>query len=365
MMTFFPRLAALVAASTVVVLSAGQAPAPPPGGSASTPRPAPSADAAASRPEARTPEPWATRVLRAGIIGTDTSHVTAFTATFQEHPEWRIRVVAAYKGGSPDVRLSATRVDGFANTIQEKHGVEIVDSIDALVSKVDVVLVESVDARTHLAQITPVLRAHKPVFVDKPLAAGVEDGRRIAGIAKETGTPLFSTSSYRYHPDVQRLRRDAGVGKVLRVEASSPLNPLEHHPDLYYYGVHGVETLYAVLGTGCVSVSRHLEGSVDITEGRWRDGRIGIFRGMVDHAAPAPPVLRVIGEKGTAESAGTGGYDPLVLEIAKFFHTGRSPVDPAETLEVLAFMSAAQLSKERGGASVMLDEVRREGSGRR
>lgn len=358
MIALLSRSAALLAASALLFVPGRQAPAPRP--DVSGPRSGP-----VSRPDARAPDPWATRDLRAGIIGTDTSHVTAFTTTFQEHPEWRIRVVAAYKGGSPDVRLSATRVEGFAKTIQEKNGVEIVGSIDALLSKVDVVLLESVDARTHLAQITPVLRAHKAVFVDKPLAASVEDGRRIAGIAKETGTPLFSTSSYRYHPDVERLRRDAGVGKVVRVETSSPLNPLEHHPDLYYYGVHGVEALYAVLGTGCVSVSRHVEGPADVTEGRWRDGRIGIFRGMVDHAAPAPPVLRVVGEQGTAESTGTGGYDPLVLEIAKFFQTGQPPVDPAETLEVLAFMSAAQISKERGGASVVLDEVMREGSGRR
>lgn len=73
---------------------------------------------------------WAARDLRAGIIGTDTSHVPAFTGLFERHPEWRINVVAAFKGGSPDLPISADRVDRFAQTIQEKHGVEIVDSIE-------------------------------------------------------------------------------------------------------------------------------------------------------------------------------------------------------------------------------------------
>jgi hypothetical protein len=88
---------------------------------------------------------WATRDLRAGIIGTDTSHVPAFTRAFRDHPEWRIKVVAAYKGGSPDFPPSATRLEGFAKTIQSEYGVELVDSIDALLAKVDVVLLESVD----------------------------------------------------------------------------------------------------------------------------------------------------------------------------------------------------------------------------
>ena len=78
------------------------------------------------------PAPWAARDLRAGIIGTDTSHVPAFTKAFRDHPEWRIKVVAAYKGGSPDFPASATRVDKFAQTIQSYYGVELVDSIDAL-----------------------------------------------------------------------------------------------------------------------------------------------------------------------------------------------------------------------------------------
>lgn len=114
---------------------------------------------------AQTP-PWASRDLRAGIIGTDTSHVPEFTATFQSHPEWRIKVIGADR----------------------------------------------------------------------------------------------------------QIRTAAFVGR-------------------HDYGIHGVEALYAVVGKGCVS--------------------------------------------------------------------GRPPVDPAETIEIFEFMSAAQLSKERGGADISLAELRK------
>jgi predicted dehydrogenase len=144
--------------------------------------------------------PWATRDLRAGIIGTDTSHVPQFTRILLDHPEWRIKVVAAFKGGSPDLAISANRVEGFARTIRDEHGVELVDSIDALIAKVDVVLLESVDGR-HLQQVTPVLRAGKRVFIDKPLAASLDDARRIADLCGRRRR-RSSASSVRFHRDL-------------------------------------------------------------------------------------------------------------------------------------------------------------------
>ena len=300
---------------------------------------------------------WAGRELRAGIIGTDTSHVPQFVKIFTSHPEWKIKVVAAYKGGSPDLPLSANRVEKFAATIQQQ-GVELVDSIDALLAKVDVVLLTSVDGRPHLAQVTPVLKAGKRVFIDKPLAASLEDARRIAQLSKETGTPFFSASSVRYHAELARMRNNPSIGKEKRVQANYVLSKIEHHPDLYYYGIHGVEALYAVMGTGCERLTRRMEGDVDVTSCEWKDGRTGVYRGLLK-ADPKQPLVTVWGEKGTAETSGSGGSEALAQLIAEFFHTGRVPVEPAETLEVFEFMTAAQISKERGGAEVRLSELRK------
>jgi len=300
---------------------------------------------------------WATKDLRAGIIGTDTSHVPAFTGVFQSHPEWRIKVVAAFKAGSPDLPTSANRVEGFAKTIHDKYGVELVGSIEELLQKVDVVLLESVDGRPHLAQATPVLKAGKRLFIDKPLAASLDDARRIVQLSQQTGTPFFSSSSSRFHPDVPRLRNNPGVGKVTKVQGSSPFSKLDFHPDLFFYGIHGVEALYAVLGPGCVSVSRKIEENSDVTTGKWRDGRVGIYYGPLK--GEKPPTIRIWGSQGTTESAGSGGYEGLVRAIAEFFHTGRPPVDAAETIEVFQFMTAAQRSKDRGGAEVSLEELRK------
>ncbi len=300
---------------------------------------------------------WATRELRAGIIGTDTSHVPQFTKSLNSHPEWKVKVVAAFKGGSPDLPLSANRLEGFAKTISDA-GVEIVDSIDTLLMKVDVVLLTSVDGRPHLAQVTPVFKAKKRVFIDKPLAASLEDVRRIVELSKETGTAFFSASSVRFQPELARLRENAGVGKVTRVQANYVLNKIEFHPDLFYYGIHGVEALYEVMGPGCATLARKMEGTADVTTCTWKDGRIGVYHGL-PKADPSLPLLTLTGEKGTVSTSREGGYEGLLQAVAEFFHTGRSPVDLAETIEVFEFMTAAEISKDRNGATVALSELRR------
>ncbi|HPD16306.1 MAG TPA: Gfo/Idh/MocA family oxidoreductase [Planctomycetota bacterium] len=304
------------------------------------------------------PPEWAKKDIRAGIIGTDTSHVPAFVGILHSHPEWRVKVVAAFPGGSPDVPSSWNRVKEYAEDLQKKHNVEIVDTIEALCAKVDAVLIESVDGRPHLAQARPVFGAKKPLFIDKPFTASLEDAREILKLSKESGVPFFSSSCVRFQPEVARLRTNPGVGKLTRAQGSSPLSLEPHHPDLFWYGIHGVEALYTVMGRGCVSVTRQAEGDLDITTGKWADGRVGIFRGV--KKGDYHPLVKVWGSDGEADTGKLGySYNGLVEAIARFFQTGECPIDPQETLEIIEFMIAAQKSKERGGAEVTLEELRK------
>jgi hypothetical protein len=233
-----------------------------------------------------------------------------------------------------------------------------VDTIEALCEKVDAVLIESVDGRPHLAQAKPVLKAKKPLFIDKPFTAGLEDAREIVRLAKESGVPFFSCSCIRFQPEVAKLRANPGVGKLTKAQGSSPLSLEPHHPDLFWYGIHGVEALYTVMGRGCSSVTRKIEGDVDTTTGKWSDGRIGIFRGV--KKGDYHPLVKVWGAEGEADTGKLGyDYKGLVETIAKFFQTGEAPIDPLETLEIVEFMIAAQKSKERDGTEVSLDELRK------
>lgn len=304
----------------------------------------------ASNP-ARAAEP-----LRIGMIGLDTSHVTAFTellnnASSKNHVPGA-KVVAGFKGGSPDIESSRSRVDQYTAELRDKYGVKIYDSIEELCRNVDAVMVESVDGRPHLAQASRVIKAGKPLFIDKPMAGSLADVLEIFRLAREAKVPVFSASSLRYGKATQEVRQGS-IGKVLGAETESPC-PLEPtHPDLFWYGIHGVESLYTVMGMGCESVRRGTtpDGRIEVT-GQWTGNRVGIFRqSQSGYGGQAR------GEKGTVKVGAYDGYHPLVAEVVKFFQTGISPIAPEETIELFAFMEAADESKKQGGAPVRLADM--------
>ena len=271
--------------------------------------------------------------IRVGIIGTDTSHVIEFTRMFNDasQPDHvpGVRVVAAFKGGSPDVTESWERVDKYAAELQNKWRVEIVDSIPKLCSMVDGVLLESLDGRTHLNQVRPVFAAGKPVFIDKPLAASYQDAKEIARLASQAGVPWFSSSSLRYWEETQRLKNLQGEGRILTYSVYSPSPTEPHHPDLMWYGIHGVEILFTLMGTGCESVSHMNTDAEDVVVGRWPGERLGVMRGfrkgLYAYGITAFTDKTVVNSEPKPFS-----YRPLLVEIAKFMHTRVPPVSADE-----------------------------------
>jgi hypothetical protein len=294
--------------------------------------------------------------LRLGMIGLDTSHVIAFTKLINDPAKnFGCKVVVGYSGGSPDIPSSANRVDKFTEQLSNEFGVEIVDSIEELCRKVDGVLLESVDGRPHLEQVRPVIAAKKPVFIDKPMAGNLADVIEIFRLARDNNVPCWSSSSLRFSPDIISMRNSNEVGMVLGCAAFSPCSLEEHHPDLYWYGVHGVEILFTIMGPGCESVRRILTKDNEFVVGIWRDGRIGTYRGI--RKGKSDYGALVYGTKSIVQSGRYGGYEPLVVEIIKFFKTGEVPVSVEETTEIFAFMSAADESKSKGGDAVSIAEV--------
>ncbi|NIP22978.1 MAG: Gfo/Idh/MocA family oxidoreductase [Phycisphaerae bacterium] len=296
------------------------------------------------------------KVFRLGMIGLDTSHVIAFTRLINDPAKnYGCKVVVGYPGGSPDIPSSANRVDKFTEQLHTEFGVEIVDSIEELCRKVDGVLLESVDGRPHLEQVKPVIAAKKPVFIDKPMAGNLADVIEIFQLARGNNVPCWSSSSLRFSPGIISMRNSKEVGRVIGCAAFSPCSLEEHHPDLYWYGVHGVEILFTIMGPGCESVRRIKTRDNEFVVGIWKDGRIGTYRGI--RKGKSDYGALVYGSNGIMQSGRYGGYEPLVVEIIKFFKTGQVPVSAEETTEIFAFMSAADESKAKGGDAVSIAEV--------
>jgi hypothetical protein len=297
--------------------------------------------------------------LRLGIIGTDTSHVTAFTKVLNDptvpgHVAGA-KVIGAVKGISSDIASSREKAPGYETALQTNFGVKFHDNIPDLCREVDAVLLESIDGRPHLEQARQVIACGKPLFIDKPVAGTLQDAAEIFQLAKAAGVPVFSSSAYRFYDSMSEVRK-APVGEIRSAISYGP-SPLEpHHPDLFWYGIHPTEALFTVLGQGCESVVRTSSADSDAIVGTWTGGRIGVLHAL--RTQPLPHKVIVFGQKGFAEQqTAPDSYAPLVAEIVKFFQTGVAPVTPEETLEIFAFMEAADESKRRGGKPVKLSEI--------
>jgi predicted dehydrogenase len=294
--------------------------------------------------------------LRVGIIGCDTSHVIAFTKIIN-NPEAtgalaEVEVTAAYPGGSPDIPESHNRIDGYVKQLRDQ-GIKIVDSLDDLANETDAILLESVDGRPHLAQFKAVAKG-KPIFVDKPAAGSLADLFSIYRIADATKTPVYSSSSLRFAKEIEAAAADKSIGDMIGCETSSPMSLEKHHPDLFWYGIHGVEPLFTIMGPGCESVTRVDSPLSTVVVGKWKDGRLGSYRG---EKKGYYYTFTVYGTKGAVQGKTSGGYDKAVFEIAKFFTTGKPPVAREETIEIYAYMEAADESKRQGGTPASIQDV--------
>ena len=296
--------------------------------------------------------------IKVGIIGLD-AHAVPWTEIIHQakpsSPISDLQIVAAVPAFSADIPFSKDNIEKNTSRMREL-GVEICDTAAQMLPKVDAVLILSIDGRPHLQQARPVFAARKPVFIDKPVAASLVEIVEIFREAKESGTPCFSNSSLRYSPGIAGMTNDARVGRVLGCDAySNNQSILPGHPDLFYYGIHGCEILFTIMGSGCVSVSRVKSDAADLVTGAWSDGRVGTFRGILQGQTGFGAM--VFGEKGIAPAGKFEGYEPLLVEIAKFFKTGQPPMTVEHTLEIYAFLEGADESLRQGGRPVSLAAV--------
>ena len=291
---------------------------------------------------------------RIGVIGLDAMHAVALTRAInsasatKDYPGYRVS--AAYPQGSRTLEYRKTRIPEYTRAVM-KMGVAIVNSVDELLQQVDQVMLTSNDGHVHLEHALPVIKAGKPLFIDKPLAGSWEDAMAICQAAKRYDTPVFSSSSLRFISSIQQLDKSR-TGAVRGAHTFSPAHFEPSLPDLLWYAIHGIEMLFAVMGTGCICVQRTFTEDYDYLTGLWEGGRIGTYRGIREGKTGYGGI--VFGEKENVVLGTFEGYEPLALAIVHFFETRVPPVMPGETLEIIAFILAAEESKKQGGARIPL-----------
>ena len=293
-------------------------------------------------------------MLRIGMVGLDTSHAVEFTKLFRDETLKQelagARIVAAYPAGS-DLPLSRDRVKGFTDQVAAL-GVRIVDSLNTLIQCVDVVMLESVDGSVHLQQAIPILDARKPLFIDKPLAHSVADMKKIEACSLANSVPCFSASSLRFSPDVASALNDVDLGTILGASTWGPCHLPEGFPDFYFYGIHGIEVLFQIMGSDCENVSCIRSEDTDLVRAQWASGRVGTYRGIRNGSLEFGATL--FGSNQNRSVRIPVPYRELCIAIARFFHSGIAPVSLSETIKIYEFMDAANRSHRQSGDAVRL-----------
>jgi len=297
--------------------------------------------------------------IRLGIVDCDTSHVVAFTERLNHlgiaEDQWvdGAQVVAAVPLPS---LVSQERVEPFTEKLRG-YGIEILSRPEELIGRVDGVLIEAVDGSVHLERALPFIEAGLPLWIDKPLTCSATEARRLVEAARRKNVPLLSASALRFDLSVQDvLARRAQLGPVLGVDAYTPATTHPRNPGLFHYAVHGVELVYGLMGAGCRHVRCiHTEG-VDVTVGEWSDGRLGTVRGTRQGSYGLG--FTAFCEKAVVtQTSSKYYYRELLLRIVQMFRSGTSPMSDEELVEVVAFQEAANLSMERNGEPVALEEL--------
>lgn len=303
----------------------------------------------------------AQKEVKIGIIGLDTSHSIAFTR-FLNGEEKKdkyndFKIVAAYPYGSRTIKSSYERIPGYIEQVQ-KLGVEIVSSIPELLEKVDYILLETNDGNLHLEQANQVFKSGKIAFIDKPLGANLAQAIAIYELSKKYNVPFFTSSALRYVEKNQKIR-NGEFGLVLGADCYSPHSPEVSHSDFGWYGIHGVEMLFTVMGTGCAYVNRMSSDSTDVVVGKWIDGRIGSFRAIQQGESIYGGTAYT--HSGAVSFGPYQGYEALLDEILNFFKTHVAPISEKETLEIFAFMEASNESKRKDGKIISIKKIYKKG----
>jgi predicted dehydrogenase len=291
-----------------------------------------------------------TSPFRIAIAGLDSSHVPAFASLLHDAShEYHVpgaRIVAAFPGGSPDFDLSISRVDQFTADLRNTHGVEIVDSLSALRGKCDAVMLESIDGRVHLEQFREVAEWGVPVFIDKPLTLSLNEAQEIAKIAAEKSVRVTSASALRFAEKFRDALEAGGDEPVSGGDFHGPMAFQEKCPGYFWYGIHSVEMLFAAMGTGCREVLAVREELHDVVVARWADGRLGVVRGNREGNNGFGGVIHRK-TKSIAFDVATGAkpyYASLLDKVIPFFRGEAEVVAPAEMVEVIGFLEAANRS---------------------
>ena len=298
-------------------------------------------------------------MLKLGIVDFDSSHSIEFTRRFNHVGMDRdqcvdgARVVMGWPG---DSTMAPERIPGFTDEVQS-CGVELVDDPQAMIGRIDGVLILSLCGSVHLERVRPFLEAGVPAYVDKPFACNVDDAMEMQRLSRQNGTLLNHSSALPFSEEVLGFQsRSSQYGPLHGAVTYGPAKRAEGNPGLFHYGIHTVALLFALLGTGCESVANEYTPEVEVVTAHWQDGRLATVRGV--RTGSSSYGFLAFTENGVIHQPVSTryAYRNLCRSIVDSFTTGQPAVSHERNLEEVRFVVASTKSEQNDGARIRLND---------
>lgn len=281
--------------------------------------------------------------MNIGIIGLDTSHCEVFARLLNDHNDpYHIKgakVIKAIPFFSPDLPISANRAERFTERMKSQYNVKIVEDISTFCEKLDGILLTAVDGDTHLEWIKKLASYKIPIFIDKPIAYSISDLNEIKKLADLHHVPIMSSSSLRYAESFVKLLEDTDK-KIQSAYVYGPLPMQEGIPGYFWYGIHLIEMVIALMGTDIKDIQVERYESYELCHLQFSNGRHVVIRGEYESHNYFGMVGHVQGNTYKAElwTDKKPYYAGLMEKIIPFFRTGISPIPWEETKAIVSII---------------------------
>ncbi len=228
----------------------------------------------------------------------------------------------------------------------------IVSKPEEVIGQVDAVIISTDDGDDHIRRVRPFIEAGLPVFVDKPMATNIADLRQFVQW-QQAGAIILSTSGMRYAPEMRLNEEQQTLVGDLRWITSFTCKTWER------YGIHALEAVEPLLGTGFITVQAHSDTGGDVMHLTHRSG-VRVTIGALHDAYGSFGAVHLYGTKGQLPLRLTDTYSAFRGQLVAFIEmlrTGARPLPFEETVELMAVIIAGRRSREKSGAMIQVEDI--------
>jgi predicted dehydrogenase len=270
--------------------------------------------------------------------------------------------ITAYMGRQPleSVRIPGARVthiwtDDPADAPKVAAAsliANVVSQPEEVIGQVDAAIIATDDGNDHVRRARPFIEAGLPTFIDKPMATNIADLRQFVQWHRE-GRIMLSTSGMRYAPEMRLSDAQRAHLGDLRWITSFTCKTWER------YGIHALEAVEPLLGTGFLTVQAHSDEGGDVMHLTHRSG-VRLTIGALHDAYGSFGAVHLYGTKGDLALKLSDTYNAFRSQLVAFIdmlHTGTRPLPFDETVELMAVIIAGIRSREQNGAVIRVADI--------